>query len=87
MDSNNIKYIIFDVSELDKVNFDETLILSIDTLRYSNDGLKTIIKWTEDEPTFISELISKSPIYNNREMIQILTQPEWVDELPQLNQD
>lgn len=83
MDSN-MKYIIFDVIELDKVNIDETLISSLDTLRYSNDGSKTIIKWIGDEPSFISELISKSITYNNDEMIEILTQPEWVGELPQI---
>jgi hypothetical protein len=72
-----INYIILDYSEIDKVNFDEILITSIDTLRLNNDGTKTFIKWIGDEPTFVSELVSKSIIYNNEEILEILNQPEW----------
>jgi hypothetical protein len=72
-----INYIILDYSEIDKVNFDEILITSIDTLRLNNDGTKTFIKWIGEEPTFVSELVSKSIIYNNEEILIILEQPEW----------
>jgi hypothetical protein len=41
----DINYIILDYSEINKVNFDEILITSIDTLRLNNDGTKTFIKW------------------------------------------
>ena len=72
-----INYIILDYSEIDIVNFDEILITSIDTLRLNNDGTKTFIKWIGEEPTFVSELVSKSIIYNNEEILIILEQPEW----------
>jgi hypothetical protein len=72
-----INYIILDYSEIDKVNFDEILITSIDTLRLNNDGTKTFIKWIGNEPSFVSELGSKSIIYNNEEILEILNQPEW----------
>jgi len=72
-----INYIILDCSEIDKVNFDEILITSIDTLRLNNDATKTIIKWIGEEPTFVSELLSKSVIYTNEEILEILNQPEW----------
>jgi hypothetical protein len=72
-----INYLILNYSEIDKVNFDEILITSIDTLRLNNDGTKTFIKWIGDEPSFISELDSKSIIYNNEEILEILNQPEW----------
>ena len=74
----DIKYITLDYSEINKVNFDEILITSIDTLRLNNDGTKTFIKWIGDEPSFVSELDSKSIIYNNEEILIILQQPEWV---------
>jgi hypothetical protein len=74
----DINYIILDYSEINKVNFDEILITSIDTLRLNNDGTKTFIKWIGEEPTFVSELVSKSVIYNNEEILIILEQPEWV---------
>jgi hypothetical protein len=72
-----INYLILDYSEIDKVNFDEILITSIDTLRLNNDGTKTFIKWIGNEPSFVSELGSKSIIYNNEEILEILNQPEW----------
>ena len=78
----DINYIILDYSEINKVNFDEILITSIDTLRLNNDGTKTFIKWIGEEPTFVSSLTSKSIIYNNEEMLDILDQPEWVGDIP-----
>lgn len=73
-----MNYLILDYSEIDKVNFDEILITSIDTLRLNNDGTKTFIKWIGDEPSFISTLETKSIIYNNEEILDILNQPEWI---------
>lgn len=73
-----INYIIIDISELDLVDFDVISNTSKDTLNYSNDGTKTIIKWIGDEPAFISNLQTKSNIFNNSEILDILNQPEWI---------
>jgi hypothetical protein len=75
------KYIIFDVSEIDKINFDEVLETSIDTLRLNNEKTKTFVKWIGDEPSFISTLETKSIIYNNEDILNILNGPEWVDNI------
>lgn len=77
MDINNLKYITLSADEIDKIDFSQTLITSVNTLRYTNDGLKTFIKWSEVEPDFISTLTSKSIIYNNEEILEILLQTEW----------
>lgn len=77
MDINNIKYIIFDYSEVNKIDFNEVLETSIETLRITEDATKTIVKWIGDEPSCISNLTSKSIIYNNDEMLVILDSPEW----------
>lgn len=71
------KYIIFDYSEVHKVNFDEVLETSIDTLRLSLDGTKTFVKWIGEEPSFVSSIISKSPLYTNEEILSILSTDEW----------
>lgn len=73
-----MNYLILDYSEIDLVNFEEIAITSKETLRLSNDGLKTFIKWSGDEPSFISALTTKSIIYNNEEILEILSQPEWI---------
>jgi hypothetical protein len=78
MTNEDLKYVIFDYSEVDKINFDEVFETSIETLRLTEDGLKTFVKWIGDEPQCVSNLTSKSIIYNNEEMLAILDNPEWV---------
>jgi hypothetical protein len=41
---DNRKYIIFSTSELDKINFDEVLETSSETVRKSIDETKTFVK-------------------------------------------
>jgi hypothetical protein len=78
MDTN---YIIFNVSELDLIDFNQVIENSLETLRYSIDGTKTFVKWIGNEPMFISELVSKSIIYNNEDMMDILHTDEWEHKL------
>jgi len=78
MDTN---YIIFNVSELDLIDFNQVIENLPETLRYSIDGTKTFVKWIGNEPAFISELVSKSIIYNNEDMMDILHTDEWEHKL------
>jgi hypothetical protein len=73
------KYIIFDVSELNKINFNEVLEDSQSTLRYSLDGTKSFIKWEDIEPSFLSNLLTKSRMYTLEEISEILLTSEWFD--------
>lgn len=73
------KYIIFDVSELNKIDFNEVMEDSASTLRYSLDGTKTFIKWEETEPSFLSNLLTKSRTYTLEEISEILLTSEWFD--------
>jgi hypothetical protein len=73
------KYIIFDVSEINKINFNEVLENSQSTLRYSLDGTKTFIKWEDIEPSFLSNLLTKSRMYTLEEISEILLTSEWFD--------
>lgn len=41
----NRQYMIFNMSEVDSINFDEVLQTSVETLRKSNDNTKTFVKW------------------------------------------
>ena len=73
----DIKYIIFDISELNLIDFNQVIETSSETLRYSIDGTKTFIKWVGNEPNFISSLTTKSVIYNNEDMMNIVHTDEW----------
>lgn len=41
----NRQYMIFSLSEIDLINFDEVLQTSAETLRKSNDNTKAFVKW------------------------------------------
>jgi hypothetical protein len=77
--NEDLRYVIFDYAEVDKIDFNEVLETSPETLRLSVDGLKTFVKWIGEEPVCISTLTSKSIIYSNEEMLDILDNPEWSD--------
>lgn len=78
--SNNTKnrnFIIFNVSELNLVNFDEVLETNTETVRKSLDGTKTFIKWEDEKPDFLKDLKTKEGPYTYDQMITILNGPEW----------
>jgi hypothetical protein len=75
----NTHYIIFDYSEIDKINFDFILEDSINTLRLSVDKTKTFIGWFGDiSPEFIQNITTKSKIYSYEEILSILATSEWI---------
>lgn len=82
MDTNR-KYLIFDLSEVDKIDFDLISITSVDTIRKSLDGTKGIIKWDGDEPEFLTTLQTKSSIYNIEDILPILDTEEWTIQITQ----
>lgn len=73
----NRSFIIFPVSELDKVDFSVVLETSADTVRRSADGLKTFVKWDGPPPPFISNLLNAEGPYTYEEMLEILSTEEW----------
>lgn len=73
----NRSFLIFNVNELDKIDFNQVLESSIDTLRKSVDGTKTFIKWQGETPTFIPELTTKEGPYTYEQIINILNGEEW----------
>ena len=75
-----MKYIIFNISEIDKVNFEEVKETSKDTLRLSIDGTKTFVKWEEDEtPSFVNTLTTAEGTYTHEEILEILSTDFWTD--------
>jgi len=60
------------------VDFDQVLQTSSDTLRYSLDGSKALLKYEGDQPSFLSG----KQEYTHSEILAILATDEWTsDEL------
>lgn len=77
----NRNYVIFNVEELDKIDFTQVLETSSETVRKSNDGTKTFVKWNGEEPLCISDLTTKEGPFTHEEIIQILSTDEWVSKI------
>ena len=74
----NRTFVIFDVSELDLIDFSQVLETSIDTVRKSVDGTKTFVKWESDRvPDCVLNLTTRSYYYSYEEMLDILAGSEW----------
>ena len=75
----NRKFIIFNVSELNQIDFNQVLETSIDTVRKSVDQTKTFVKWDGAMPECVNNLTTKEGPYTYNEILTILATPEWTD--------
>ena len=73
---------IFNVSELSNINFNEVLETSAETVRKSVDETKTFVKWGGEEiPQTVQSLQTKEGPYTYDEILQILSTPEWIESI------
>jgi hypothetical protein len=72
------EFMIFNVSELNKINFNEVLETSEDTVRKSIDLTKTFVKWNGNTPPCVQSLTTSEGPYTYNEMLTILATPEWM---------
>jgi hypothetical protein len=85
MSYSNREFIIFNVSELDQIDFTQVLETSIDTVRKSVDQTKTFVKWDGQEiPSSVQGLTTKEGPYTYDEILAILATPEWTDPNPMM---
>lgn len=79
-------YVIFNVSELDKIDFSQVFETSIETVRKSVDETLTFVKYATDEmPSSVVSLDTKQGPYSHTEILEILATPEWTDPNPYPN--
>ena len=72
-------FMIFNVSEINKINFDEVLESSEQWLRKSVNNQKTLIKWDGNTiPSSVQTLTTSEGPYTYNEIITILDSSEWV---------
>lgn len=74
----NRQYTIINATEIEKIDFDQVLETSAETLRLSVDGTKTFFKYDGTSPTFIVELATAEGSYAHTQMLEILANEEWV---------
>ena len=73
-------YVIFNVSEIDKIDFNQVFETSVETVRKSVYGTLTFVKYATDEmPSSVASLETKVGPYSHTEILEILATPEWSD--------
>jgi hypothetical protein len=78
----NRRFVIFEVTELSTIDFNQVYETSIDTVRKSVDETKTFVKYDMPQPSSVAALTTKSIEYTYDEILQILATPEWTDPNP-----
>jgi hypothetical protein len=79
LDYENRQYMIFNVSELDSIDFSAVLETSAETVRKSLDGTLTFVKWEGSMPDCVSNLTSKQGPYTHEEILEILSESNWTE--------
>lgn len=82
MSYENREYCIFNVNEINLIDFDQVCETSTDTLRKSVDGTLTFVKWDGDEPTCIATLTTVVGKYTHIEMLAIMETEAWTVPVP-----
>ena len=79
----NREFMIFNISELPQINFNEVLETSAETVRLSVDQTKTFVKWDGNIiPPSVDSLTTKEGPYTYDEMLTILGTSEWYISTP-----
>jgi hypothetical protein len=79
----NREFMIFNVSELNTIDFTQVLETSIDTVRKSVDETKTFVKWDgEIIPSSVDSLTTKEGPYTYSQILDILSTSEWMEPNP-----
>jgi len=79
MEYTDRNFMIFNVSELNDIDFNEVLETSADTIRKSVNQSKTFVKWEGNIPTCLNNLTTKEGPYTYDEILVILATSEWTD--------
>jgi hypothetical protein len=78
----NRRFVTFDVTELDKIDFNQVLEDSPTSTRKSVDKTKTLVKYELPTPSSVNSLTTKSQEYTYDEILVILSTSEWVNPNP-----
>lgn len=67
------KYTIISKDDVDSIDFDQVLEGNESHLHYSLDGSKTLVKYRDEQPSFLSGKTE----YTHSEILAILATDEW----------
>ena len=79
MHFENRHYVVFDLSEVDTIDFSEVMETSADTLRKNLADTQSFVKYEGDQPPSVVALTTRSQEYSHEEILAFLAGEEWTD--------
>ncbi len=79
MHFDNRHYVVFDLSELDTIDFSEVMETSAETLRKNLAETQSFVKYEGAMPVSITALNTRSQEYTHAEILALLDGEEWTD--------
>ena len=79
MHFDNRHYVVFDLSEVDTIDFSEVMETSAETLRENLAETQSFVKYEGDMPSSVTALTTKSQEYTHEEILALLAGEEWTD--------
>ena len=79
MHFENRHYVVFDLSEVDTIDFSEVMETSADTLRNNLANTQSFVKYEGDQPPSVVALATRSQEYSHEEILALLAGDEWTD--------
>jgi len=79
MHFENRHYVVFDLTEVDTINFSEVMETSADTLRKNLANTQSFVKYGGDMPSSVAALTTKSQEYTHEEILTLLAGTDWTD--------
>ena len=71
-----MKYVIYNMEDASSIDFSKVVETSLDTLRVSVDGTKTLLKFRGETPEFLDGLQQ----YSHSQILDIMRSEEWTPE-------
>jgi hypothetical protein len=79
MHFENRHYVVFDLTEVDTIDFSEVMETSADTLRKNLANTQSFVKYEGDMPASVAALTTKSQEYTHAEILALLAGADWTD--------
>lgn len=79
MHFENRHYVVFDLTEVDTIDFSEVMETSADTLRKNLADTQSFVKYEGDMPASVAALTTKSQAYSHEEILTLLAGTDWTD--------
>ena len=79
MHFENRHYVVFDLTEVDTIDFSEVMETSADTLRKNLANTQSFVKYEGDQPPSVVALATKSQEYSHAEILTLLAGADWTD--------